>query len=249
MRVTATTSDGVTERCFTVGEVPGVLWCPADAAARAPLVLLGHGGGQHKQSPALVAVARRYVAEYGFAVAAIDTPGYGDRPRTVDDLAFITRMQGLREAGRPGDVGREAGRYAAQQAVRAVPEWRAMLDALTAQEWFDAPGPVGYFGLSYGSLIGARLVAAEPRIRAAVLGLVGLEALRDVAPRITVPVEFLAQWDDELVPRDSALALFAAFASREKTLHANPGRHGEVPAFETDTSARFFARHLLGTSG
>ena len=58
------------------------------------------------------------------------------------------------------------------------------------------------------------------------------------------------QWDDELVPRDSGLALFDAFASREKTLHANHGRHTGVPAFELDSSERFFTRHLVegGTS-
>ena len=49
----------------------------------------------------------------------------------------------------------------------------------------------------------------------------------------------------ELVLRDSGLALFDAFASPEKTLHANPGRHAGVPAFELDSSERFFARHLL----
>jgi hypothetical protein len=42
------------------------------------------------------------------------------------------------------------------------------------------------------------------------------------------------------------MALFDAFASREKTLHANPGRHAGVPAFELDSSQRFFTRHLAG---
>jgi len=63
-------------------------------------------------------------------------------------------------------------------------------------------------------------------------------------PEITVPVEFLVQWDDERVPRAHSLALFDALASAEKTLHANPGKHGEVPAFELDSTLRFFARHL-----
>ncbi len=44
--------------------------------------------------------------------------------------------------------------------------------------------------------------------------------------------------------RQESLALFDAFASAEKTLHANPGKHGEVPAFEVDSTLRFFARHL-----
>ncbi|GAA3079169.1 hypothetical protein GCM10020000_76000 [Streptomyces olivoverticillatus] len=46
------------------------------------------------------------------------------------------------------------------------------------------------------------------------------------------------------MPRAAALALFDLFASAEKTLHANPGGHGDVPAFETDSSLRFFVRHL-----
>jgi hypothetical protein len=41
------------------------------------------------------------------------------------------------------------------------------------------------------------------------------------------------------------LALFDAFASREKTLHANSGRHAGVPAFELESSERFFLRHLI----
>ena len=62
--------------------------------------------------------------------------------------------------------------------------------------------------------------------------------------QITVPIEFVLQWDDEHIPRRSGLALFDAFASQEKTLHANAGRHKEVPRFEADSAVRFFARHL-----
>jgi hypothetical protein len=38
--------------------------------------------------------------------------------------------------------------------------------------------------------------------------------------------------------------LFDAFASKEKTLHANAGGHMELPRFEFDSAVRFFARHL-----
>jgi hypothetical protein len=82
------------------------------------------------------------------------------------------------------------------------------------------------------------------RVRAAVPGLAGALASAEAAARITGPVEFLVQWGDERVPRAQSLALFNAFASAEKTLHANPGKHGEVPAFEVDSTLRFFARHL-----
>jgi fermentation-respiration switch protein FrsA (DUF1100 family) len=77
-----------------------------------------------------------------------------------------------------------------------------------------------------------------------VLGLGGALGSADAAARITVPVEFLVQWDDERVPRAHSLALFDALASAEKTLHANPGKHGDLPAFEIDSTLRFFARHL-----
>jgi len=38
--------------------------------------------------------------------------------------------------------------------------------------------------------------------------------------------------------------LFDALASAEKTLHAHPGQHGDLPSFELDSTLRFFARHL-----
>ena len=50
--------DGVLEREFTLGEIPGILWTPGSASAPAPLILLGHPGGLHKMYPRLVARAR-----------------------------------------------------------------------------------------------------------------------------------------------------------------------------------------------
>lgn len=53
MRFTSeTTSKGVSERLFTLGDVLGVVWAPTDPTGSRPLVLLGHGGGQHKKAPA-----------------------------------------------------------------------------------------------------------------------------------------------------------------------------------------------------
>ena len=243
MRFTSeTTSDGVSERLFTLGGIPGVLWSPAGATAGRPLVLLAHGGGQHKKAQGMVARARSYVRSCGFAVAAIDAPGHGGRPRTEQDERFTAGIRERMAAGEP--VGPHITRYNADLAMRAVPEWRATLDALQELDRVGAGGPVGFWGVSLGSTIGVPFAAAEPRITAAVFGLAGHEALAEVAASVTVPVEFLLQWDDELVPRASGLALFDAFASSEKSLHANPGPHAGVPASELDSSERFFARHL-----
>ncbi len=239
-----TTSDGVSARLFTLGDITGVFWSPAGAAGRRPLVLLGHGGGRgHKKAPGGVARARRYVADCGFAVAAIDAPGFGDRPRTERDEQFIADIRARAAAGEP--IGPHVVRYNAVLAAQAVPEWQATLDALIGLDQVGPGGPVGYWGVSLGSALGVPLVAAEPRITAAVFGLAGDETLAEAAARVRVPVQFLLQWDDELVPRAAGLALFGAFGSGEKTLHANPGRHAEVPAFELADSERFFTRHLL----
>jgi pimeloyl-ACP methyl ester carboxylesterase len=244
MRFTSeATSNGVSERLFTLDDIPGVLWSPADATGPRPLVLLGHGGGQHKHAPGLVARAYRYVTACGFAVAAIDAPGHGDRPRTEQDERFAAGIKQRMAAGEP--IGPHLASYNTELSARAVPEWQATLDALQGLDCIGADGPVGFWGVSLGSAIGVPLVAADPRITAAVFGLAGHETLAEAAARVTVPVEFLLQWDDELVPREAGLALFDAFASREKTLHANPGRHAGVPAFELDSSQRFFTRHLV----
>ena len=56
--------DGVLEREFTLGEIPGILWTPGSASAPAPLILLGHPGGLHKMYPRLVARARHSAAEW-----------------------------------------------------------------------------------------------------------------------------------------------------------------------------------------
>ena len=244
MRFTITssaTSDGVTERLFTLGDIPGVLWTPEGATGIRPLILVGHGGGQHRAAPRIVAGARRFAAECGFAAVAIDAPGHGDRPKTAElDRAF-TEMRTRAAAGEPM-FPLVAGLHTLL-AEQSVPEWRSVLDAVAELDDVGA-GPVGYLGMSLGCGLGVPLVAAEPRIRAAVLGLFGALGLTEAAARITVPVQFVMQWDDERVPRQEGLALFDAFASAEKTLHANPGKHSDVPAFESENSLRFFARHL-----
>ncbi|HEX4832112.1 MAG TPA: alpha/beta hydrolase [Trebonia sp.] len=238
-------ADGAPERGFTVAGVPGVLWSPAGTGT-APLVLLGHGGGNHKKSPAMSGRAARLVAS-GFHAAVLDAPGHGDRPRSAHDEAEIAELYRARAAGEP--EGPVVVRYNAYLADLAVPEYQAALDALQELPEIGPGGPVGYWGLNMGTAIGVPLVAAEPRITAAVLGLHWPDALAAHAARITVPVEFDLQWDDEHIPRAAGLALFDAFASADKSLHANAGTHKDLPRFEADSAVRFFTRHLRRPAG
>ena len=231
--------DGVLEREFTLGEIPGILWTPAPASAPAPLILVGHPGGLHKMHLRLAARARHYAAEYGFAAAAIDAPGHGDRPRSAADEQHRADLRRAMAAGEPVDEIFES--FIVPLVEQAVPEWRTTLDALLSLP--EIGGPVGYAGMT---AIGIRLAVVEPRIVAAGFFAGGYvpRAQRAQARQVTIPLQFLMQWDDEGMERQPTLDLFDAFGSREKTLHANLGGHAGTPWFEVDGSARFFARHL-----
>jgi pimeloyl-ACP methyl ester carboxylesterase len=244
------TEGGVTERLFDLtvaGEsVPGVIWAPEGARGPRPLVLMGHGGSQHKKVNTLAARARRYAKAMGYAVAAIDAPGHGARVSPEEAARFAAEIQARIAAGK--GLGGDAAKAMTQRAIQAVPEWKAALDAVQSLDFVGADGPVGYWGVSMGTAIGVPFVAEEPRITAALFGLAGLREgaslLEAAANRITIPIEFIFQWDDEVASRDGGIGLFNAFGSKEKTLHVNPGGHLGIPPFESVSWERFFIRHL-----
>jgi dienelactone hydrolase len=235
------TSHGVVERRFDVERagavIPGLLWTPEDATGPRPLVLVGHGGGGHKRMPYVLSIARRFVRHSGYAVAAIDGPGHGDRPGPP---LGGDRADG---AGIPSSFLDEA----AAAAAATTADWTATLGELRALDEVGN-GPLGYWGLSMGTVFGAPFVAATPEVRCAVLGLMGTfddaEPWTAAAPAVQCPTLFLVQTDDELVPAERALALFRAIGSADKRLHANPGAHAAVPAEEIEASEQLFARHL-----
>jgi dienelactone hydrolase len=234
--------DGVLEREFTLGEVPGILWTPGSptASAPAPLILLGHPGGLGRMYPRLAGRARHSAAE-GFAAATIELPGSGDRPRSAASDQARADLRRALEAGEPVDDD-IVDRLVLPLVEQAVPEWQATLDALLSLP--EIGGPVGHAGGLIG--IGIRLAVVEPRIAAAVLfaGSFVPRTLFAEARQVTIPLLVLLQWDDEGNDRQMALDLFDAFGSKEKTLHANLGGHTGVPQFEGDDGNRFFARHL-----
>ncbi|MDN3245942.1 alpha/beta hydrolase [Streptomyces sp. ZSW22] len=232
--------DGVLEREFVLGEIPGMLWTPRSASAPAPLILLGHPGGLHLMYPRLVARARQTVAE-GFAAATIELPGSGDRPRYAAAEQARADLRRALEAGEPVDED-IVDRLVLPLVDKAVPEWQTALDALLSLPEID--GPVGYSGGVIS--IGVRLAVVEPRISAAVLfaGSFVPRAVFEEARQVSLPLHVLLQWDDEGNDRQAALDLFDTLGSKEKTLHANMGGHTGVPQFASDAAAQFFTRHL-----
>src|SRR5882672_7087813 len=81
--VSTVSEHGVTERRFDlkVGDasVPGIVWTPDGATGHRPLILIGHGGTQHKRIDNVVRLARTLVRHQGYAAVAIDAPDHGDR--------------------------------------------------------------------------------------------------------------------------------------------------------------------------
>ncbi|MFD6243571.1 dienelactone hydrolase family protein [Streptomyces roseolus] len=235
--------DGVLERAFTLGEIPGILWtpAPASASASAPLILLSPPPlGLRTAYPRLAARARRSAAD-GFATATIELPGSGDRPRLPAAEQAVADLRQVMRAGEP--VSDEIIDALVLPLVdKSVPEWRTALDALLALPGIG--GPVGYSGGVIS--IGVRLAVVEPRISAAVLfaGSFVPRVMFEEARQVSIPLHVLLQWDDEGNDRQAALDLFDAFGSKEKTLHANMGGHTGVPQHAGDAAARFFTRHL-----
>lgn len=249
-----TTERGVTERRFDLEVdghvVPGIEWLPEGATGALPTVLIGHGGTQHKRVPNVLSLARRLVRHLGYRAVAIDAPGHGDR--ITDDAAAEaarTRLEQAIASGKGMRLTAEDAAAWAERSRRGVAEWQAVVDHL---EPLVDGGRLGYWGVSMGTMIGLPFVAAEPRVRAAVLGLAGLGGpgrdLEAAARSLAVPVLFLFQWDDELMTRESGIALFDAIGSKEKTLHVNPGGHVAMPGHEIDAVEAFYVRHL-GAAG
>ena len=235
-------SKGVRERRFDIVRagrtVPSMLWTPVEESGPRPLVLVGHGAAQTKSSAYVVALGRTLVRHHGMAAVAIDGPVHGDRrPGGEADGSLVMLEFGQRWADDPGITD------------DMVEDWRAVMGAVQSLDEVGR-GRVGYWGLSMGTILGVPLVAAEPAISVAVLGLWGLtgptkERLASDAATVSCPVLFLVQWDDALCPRQRCFELFDALGTTDKRLHANPGAHSAIPPEEFLDTAQFLADHLV----
>ena len=161
--------------------------------------MLGHGASGSKSQDYIVALARGLVRHQGLCAVAIDGPVHGDR-----------RADGEQSGGLP--FADFVPRWSADPELidDMVADWRATLDAVQALPEVTA-GPCGYWGLSMGTIFGLPVVAAEPRVAVAVLGLMGIagptkDRFAADAPAVRCPLLFVVQWHDELFPRDLAFA-------------------------------------------
>ncbi len=234
------TEDGITERRFDIvvnGEtVPGCVWTPEGAEGTRPLVAFGHGGSQDKRAANIMRMVRDYVTSCNYACVAIDGPAHGERV-TPEEAARLRSDS--------------TARRAAVRKIDTTAEWMAVIDNVQAIDNVGE-GPVAYWGLSMGTRNGVPFVAADDRIKVAILGLFGLfpegtivkEGFADAARSIEIPLMFVFQWDDTLMTREHGIDLFDAFGSTDKVMHINPGGHIDVPEPERDSWKPFFVRYL-----
>lgn len=189
------------------------------------VVVIGHGVDNWRKATYATGSGKHW-SRRGLTVVAADAPFHGDRA----------------DSGRgPERVGTDPGLLG-----RWVRDHRLLIDAIEAR----FPGTaIGFVGISMGGLFGVPLASVDDRIASLVVVVAG-------STRVSYPIRFPYGYDemasvlevtdpavyaaqmarrpvlmvnadaDELVPRESALALYDAFAPpREITFF--PGTHAE----------------------
>ena len=179
---------------------------------------MGHGGSGHKRAERQLQLGQHFAKVSQIAAVAIDGPFHGDRVATPLEPLQYQEMISAMGVDKVTDG--------------MINDWFATLDALNQLGTIDADR-VAYIGFSMGTRFGLPYVAAAGnRLRCAVLGKNGMSApiamnmalrFTEDAPKITVPVLFHVQWDDELFPRDGQFELFDLIGTHDKQLIAFPG--------------------------
>jgi hypothetical protein len=164
--------------------VSGVLWSPPEPVVGRPLVCLGHGASGDRHQQPLPWLATKLVTDHGWFALSIDGPVHGRRMVPPGGReAFWPEWK------RPGTV------------EDMTADWKAALDFAQQQPDVGA-GPVGYWGLSMGTIYGAPLVGAEPRIEAAVLGLMGMTGPDHYQPTLEAAADAIS-WKTSCSPGTS----------------------------------------------
>ncbi len=221
-------------------DVTGAIWLPKQrvnktedgSADTSRLICCGHGASGDRYQAPIPYLANRFVNETGSPVLSLDGP-----------------VHGLRQTG---EGGRKAffPEFQREDALKDMTrDWHLAIAAAQTLPAIEGQ-ELAYFGLSMGSIFGFPLIASREDFGLAVLGLFGIQdsfphasEFLVAAQKISCPVLFLMQLEDELFNREGYLKAFDALASEDKRIHANPGLHPDVPQEEID-----FAFEFLNTS-
>lgn len=220
-------------------DVTGAVWLPPQLAIDdLPLVVFGHGGSGNRYQNPIPQLAQRFVTELGCPALAMDGP-----------------VHGLRHVEPGGRAAFNKERQRPTATSDFIEEWHFAIDLAFGHEAIGTR-PLAYFGLSMGSAYGIPLLAERDDVMVATIGLLGTSGpFEDLEPlllasaaKITHPVLYLMQLEDELFSRNGYLKLFDALASTDKRLHANPGLHPHVPQEEILFAFDFMRNHIQGVA-
>lgn len=237
----ASDTDGNSTREFIIEcsdhrTVTGALWLPQDPLRSDTLMLFGHGASGDRYQAPICHLAKRFITEAHVAVLSLDGP-----------------VHGLRQVAAGGRQAFGAEYQRAACIDDMVTDWNIALHEVKGLADLEIQ-QLAHFGLSMGSIFGIPLIAARNDVTVATLGLVGVTGaatthaerlLRD-AGKITCPLLFLMQLEDELFDRAGYLKVFDRFPSKNKRLHANPGLHPEIPAEEIRFAFDFLRSNIEG---
>jgi dienelactone hydrolase len=183
-----------------------------------------------------------FVGRHGWSVVSIDGPVHGDRGPIGSD-GHDANHPVYRDMWQNEDAVEEM-----------IADWSSVLDALADSPDVDV-SRVGYWGLSMGTMFGLPFVSSDERVKVAVLGKAGMTGtsvirsgidsqFRAYAPKLSIPVMFTMQWDDERFDRVGQLELFDRIGSSDKRLQAYPGEHVDNGPDAFEAQAEFLARYI-----
>lgn len=216
--------------------IPVALWLPTEGSRPFPLVLVGHGGSGHKTSDLVLDTVEKLVDPLKIAVLAIDGPVHG--ARRGDSKDGVAARQEFRDLwSRGGEID------------AMVEDWKAALDEVCGRPEID-PKRIAWYGISMGTAYGLPLVAADVRIRAAVLGMWGTcrkpsERLEKDALNVQIPVLFQTKSEDEIFTMEGQSALFNLLKSSRKRIVSYPGGHTDPKGKQLEETIEFLQKYLM----
>jgi predicted esterase len=216
--------------------IPAALWVPTEGDRPFPLILVGHGGSGHKTSDLVLDAVKKLVVPLKIAVLAIDGPVHGARrDDSKDGVAVRQEFRDLWSRGGEVDA--------------MVEDWKAALDEVCYRPEID-PERIAWYGISMGTAYGLPLVAADARIRAAVLGMWGTcrkpsERLEKDAVHIQVPVLFQTKSEDEIFTVEGQSALFNLLKSSQKRIVTYTGGHVDPKGEQLEEAIEFLQSYLV----
>lgn len=222
------------------GIIPATFWNGSSGSGELPpLTLLQHGGPLHKRDERVDMLAESVVARTGSAVLLLDGPIHGQR-RT--DQPELMEMLGIFKRYWRDDAGIDT----------MVSDWRLALDVVLDQRWAD-PERVVWFGVSMGTAYGIPVCAADERIKAAAMGMWGVDwgqeaRLTEDARRMKTPALFQIKAEDEIFSTEGQRALFDALGCPNKCLTTYPGGHSLTAPGQFDQLMNFVVDAFAGES-